>query len=609
MPQTLDISAFTIKIGGRKIDMAMEEDIVEIVVDTNLHLPDMCAMQLYDHDLRWVDNTGLLALGKEIEISVAHERRTVVLFKGEITGLESDFSAEEPAILLVRGYDKSHRLHRGRKTKSYLNVKDSDLVQQLAGNAGLQSDIEVTNTVYPYLLQHNQTDMEFLQQRAQRIGYLVYAVEGKLCWKKYPLGVSAGAAPRLGWGEDLRGFRPRVTGTHQADKVTVKGWNPAKKEAIIGQATAPTSTANQGGITDGGGAATKKAFGGAAEWIVVDNPVIDRSEAESVAKGILDAVSGSFVQAEGECLGNPLIKAGSVVEIAGVGQRFSGKYFVTAATHVFSVHTGYDTTFHIAGQDPNTLLSLIEPRSNSHGSGFPQGVVPGIVTNLDDPDGLGRVKIKFPWLSDQDESHWARLAAPMAGAQRGMMILPEVNDEVLVAFEHGDINQPYVMGALWNATDKPPLAKADVIADGKVKQRIWKSRVGHTILLDDTDNKGQIVIRDSTGKDEIVIDADKKTITIQVDQDYTLKAGNKIDVTGKQKITIKSESSDVTVEGTNITIDGRGNLAVKAKGNLDLQATGQLNIKGTQVSINANAAAEIKSSGMVQIQGSLVKIN
>src|SRR3972149_536693 len=84
------------------------------------------------------------------------------------------------------------------------------------------------------------------------------------------------------------------------------------------------------------------------------------------------------------------------------------------------------------------------------------GVVPGIVTNNQDPDGLGRVKIKFPWLSDDNETDWVRIATLMAGGQRGGFFLPEVGDEVLVAFEHGDINHPYVIGALWNGVDKPP---------------------------------------------------------------------------------------------------------------------------------------------------------
>ena len=123
-----------------------------------------------------------------------------------------------------------------------------------------------------------------------------------------------------------------------------------------------------------------------------------------------------------------------------------------------------------------------------NGGGAPEGVVVGIVTNNKDPQGLGRVKVKFPWLSADEESNWARLSSPMAGKDRGLFILPEVNDEVLVMFEHGDVNHPFVIGSLWNGTDKPPLS-ADQAVDGSgnVVRRILKTTAGHTITLDESD--------------------------------------------------------------------------------------------------------------------------
>ncbi|MCM0593896.1 MAG: phage baseplate assembly protein V [Gloeotrichia echinulata DEX184] len=107
------------------------------------------------------------------------------------------------------------------------------------------------------------------------------------------------------------------------------------------------------------------------------------------------------------------------------------------------------------------------------------GVVIGIVTNNQDPEKFGRVKVKFPWLSDDDESYWARIATPMAGKQMGIYFLPEVNDEVLVIFEQGDVRFPYIIGSLWNGKDIPPLTNED----GKNNVRLIKSRSGHVIRL------------------------------------------------------------------------------------------------------------------------------
>ena len=127
------------------------------------------------------------------------------------------------------------------------------------------------------------------------------------------------------------------------------------------------------------------------------------------------------------------------------------------------------------------------------------GMVVGIVTSTDDPDGLGRLKVKYPWLDDQAESPWARVMGPMAGPKRGLLCRPDVGDEVLVAFEHGDMNFPFVLGGVWNATDPPP----DHGADGDNNIRLLRSRSGHQITLDDTQGSEKIVIEDQSGSHRI----------------------------------------------------------------------------------------------------------
>ncbi len=132
-------------------------------------------------------------------------------------------------------------------------------------------------------------------------------------------------------------------------------------------------------------------------------------------------------------------------------------------------------------------------------SGRMYGVTTGLVTNIGDPDDLGRVKVRYPWIDDDVESPWARVVAPMAGASRGMVFRPEVGDEVLVAFEHGDMRYPFVMGALWNATDPPPAHGSD--ADNHL--RVIRSRSGHEITLDDTPGSEKVVIVDQSGSHRV----------------------------------------------------------------------------------------------------------
>lgn len=123
------------------------------------------------------------------------------------------------------------------------------------------------------------------------------------------------------------------------------------------------------------------------------------------------------------------------------------------------------------------------------------GVVIGIVKNLDDPDNMGRIQVNFPWLSGNNSSQWARIATLMAGSDRGSWFMPELEDEVLVAFDHGDIQHPYIVGFLWNGQDRPP--------SEQTRERMIRSLNGHTIrFLDSTPNAGDLgalVIEDAHG--------------------------------------------------------------------------------------------------------------
>ncbi|MGH4012332.1 MAG: phage baseplate assembly protein V [Pseudonocardiaceae bacterium] len=194
------------------------------------------------------------------------------------------------------------------------------------------------------------------------------------------------------------------------------------------------------------------------------------------------------------------------------------------------------------------------------------GVSFGIVTNNKDPDGLGRVRLKLPWLADDAESTWARVATPMAGPERGCYFLPEVDDEVLVAFEHGSPEFPYVLGGLWNGKDKPPVSNSD----GKNDVRMIKSRNGNVIRLTDTDGSEQIEIIDKSAKNSIVISTKDNKITITADADVVIQATN-----GKLQLS-----------GTGVEITSQADVKIEAKSNLALKSNAQLNIKGRIVNIN-----------------------
>lgn len=232
------------------------------------------------------------------------------------------------------------------------------------------------------------------------------------------------------------------------------------------------------------------------------------------------------------------------------------------------------------------------------------GVVIGLVTNNNDPQGLGRVKVKFPWLSDQLESDWFRVSSPMAGGGRGMMFLPEIDDEVLVAFEHGNPQRGFVVGSLWNGKDKPPVPIGDAVQGSKVERRRIQSRIGHTIELDDKDglihiqtSKGQVIeLQDDQGMRMSTSDGQQIYLSNNGGVALKTSGGKFIHASDSAKgVQIHDEAGNIididTMSGT-INITSMTTINIKSNGMVNLQSTGPMNIVGTMVNINTGGAAQ-----------------
>ena len=194
------------------------------------------------------------------------------------------------------------------------------------------------------------------------------------------------------------------------------------------------------------------------------------------------------------------------------------------------------------------------------------GVFIGVVTNNQDPDKLGRIKVKFPKVSADNETDWIRVATLFTGAEFGSYFLPNVNDEVLVAFESGDINLPIVIGSLWNGVVKPP----ETNSDGKNSICMIKSKSGHTIKLDNTDGSEVIQIVDKTQKNMITIDSATNTIKVTSDADISIEAKN----------------GAINLDAKEVNVTGSSAVAIVSKGDLDVKATGNANVKGKMINLN-----------------------
>lgn len=208
------------------------------------------------------------------------------------------------------------------------------------------------------------------------------------------------------------------------------------------------------------------------------------------------------------------------------------------------------------------------PRGGSGDDGL-AGVSIAIVRDNDDPEGMGRVKLEYPWRETSNESYWARIAVPMAGDERGTYFLPEVGDEVLVAFENGDIDHPYVLGALWNGQDDPPANNTD----GNNNVRRITSRSGHELTFDDGESDGKVVIETAAGH------------TIELD-----------DASGSETITIEDTG------GNEIEFDG-------TSGSLSMSGGGKISVEAPMIEISSDGNLSIEAGGMLTLEGAIIKLN
>lgn len=505
-----------------------------------------------------------------------------LLIEGEITAIEVHFNDKSEAPIIVRGYDMSHRLHRGRQNRSFLNNTDSDIVRKIGQEVGIQpGKIDDSGEAHEYVFQENQTNMEFLRQRAARIGFELFIEEGKINFCKPEIREPV----ELKWLDEISSFSTRVTSAEQVSSVEVRSWDYSQKRLITSTAKSEnviTNTGNQ----QGSSSSNKFNISKAPQMIVVDKPVFSAKEAEKMAQALCDELGGEFVYADAKAEGNPKIRPARVVNLQNMGTRFSGSYYITETRHFYNQRV-YTTEFSVRGLRSGNLYTSISPQTHLQPG---QTFLVGVVTNNQDPKGLSRVKVKFPTLTEEHESYWARMVSTGAGFGRGTDWLPEINDEVLVGFEHGDIHRPYIIGAVWNGKDAPPTSVKDSVVSGRVRLRTLKTRVGHQLQFVDEDkatsntgvyietkNKHKISINDTRKFIEIETSAGQKILLNDLDGSISIKANTRIDNTAIASISSKALTIDST-SGANMSMKSGAAMSMVAGAAINMTAGGAITI-------------------------------
>ncbi|MFL5932111.1 MAG: VgrG-related protein [Gaiellaceae bacterium] len=572
-----------VKIDGVPVDNHL---IQEVRVQDSLSLPTAFSITFAPRDLgRGVDPLAVQgvdpSIGAEVAISLGAPRdsQKQKLAEGEITALEPNF-APEGIRLVASGYDKSHRLHRNRKTRTFQRMTSAQIVQKVVSEVGLSAQVDATTPQHEFVQQNNETDWEFIHRLASMLAYEVVIEGRRLRFGKIPesgrpLELEYGVNTSNGSAVRLHTFYPRATSAQQIKEVVVRGWDAKTKREIVGKATVQQRGSKIGISRQ----EVLKSFG-AGVITVADAPVATVEEANALALSVGWNVGDGFVGAFGTCEGNPRVKAGAWLKVKGLGAEFSGTYRCSATTHVYG--GGYSTSFEVLGRSPRDLLDLARPvTKNTWGD----TLVVGIVTNNDDPEKLARVRVKYPTLDDENEGAWARVVAVGAGPERGQLMLPQVGDEVLIGFEGGNPHRPYVLGALWNGKDKPRTEHWDPRGTGKPDGSYVLRSPKHIDIAAVED----VVIK--ADKDMTVVVKGKSTETVEKTQEMTVKQSFKLDaateltlVCGRAKIVLKQDGT-INIEGGNVTVSGQMGTTVKGT-KVDVQGTGPVTVKGATVAIN-----------------------
>ncbi|HWC26695.1 MAG TPA: VgrG-related protein [Solirubrobacteraceae bacterium] len=573
-------AACRITLGGSELDPALVARVIELRVETTAALPDVCTIRLMETspaaggELKVIDDARF-KLGSPLAVRLAKPigGQLAPVFDGEITTVEAELGAGDlgdPVLeLVVVAHDRSHRMHRQTTTRTFRQVTVTDIARKMAKEHGLKLGTlaEIGGGAAEVRHQVGETDWAFLSRLVANHGGELNITGGALHVVDPEQKTSAVA--ELVYGENLSRFRPRVSTVGQVAEVTVHGWDPLQKQEIVAEARPKASTEVERAAVDGDVGGTSVLISGAA--------ISTAAEAKAQAAAVARHIGHERVQATAVVAGDPKLLAGEYVAISGVGTRFGGTHRIVSAVHLYGAR-GYTTRLTLgAGGRP-----LADAVGGARPHAFADHLAVALVTANDDPDKLGRVKVKYPVLGGEVESGWARIVWGAAGSARGVVALPHVNDEVVVGFEHGDVRRPFVLGTLFNGKDTPgaDLVKPASSLAARFPRDLDVATQKQTLLASDegltlTTSKGPIEL--SAGK-EMKLAASAggapSALTIETTGQVKMngKQGVEISATGPLKIT---SQAPVTVESS---------AALQLKGAVvQVQASGVLQLSGATV--------------------------
>lgn len=536
-----------------------------------------------------VSNAAYFKPGGAIKINAGYGSEEETIFEGVVVKHGIKITGDNYSRLIVECRDKAVAMTIGRKNANYVDSKDSDIITKLIGNcSGLTADAGATTTQYKELVQYYCTDWDFMLSRAEVNGLLVIVDDAKVSVK--PPATDGTPQLKVTYGNDLLEFHANIDARTQFSKVQGVSWD-VKNQAIVQQQAAPKTLNEQGDLTS---STLAKVIGLDVFRLQTPAPLESAAlkswaDAQQIKSGL------ARVQGRMRFQGSAKAKAGELIELEGVGNRFNGKVFVSSVHHVVS--DGNWVTEVEFGMPHNWFADnrdLAVPPASGLLPGI-EGLHVGVVKKLDaDPEGQYKVQVSIPVLQAETDGVWARLMQFYASDGIGAFFVPEIGDEVVLGYFNNDPSNPVILGSLYSSKRKPPY---ELTADNFKKAIVTKSK----LKLEFDDDK-KIVTIITPGKNQIVISDDGKSILLKDQTNNQIKLSEDgILLDSPKDITISAKGK--------ISISAVGNVAVDSKADFEAGATNITHTAKAGFTAKGNASAEISASGQTTVKGSMVMIN
>ncbi|ARS39418.1 hypothetical protein CA265_07025 [Sphingobacteriaceae bacterium GW460-11-11-14-LB5] len=575
MPANSGAQSFSIKVNGQALSDAV--GILEIVVTNLVNAIPKARVVVMDgsaaaQNFELSNGTDFIP-GAEIEIAAGYNGENEVIFSGLIIS-QTIKANESGSQMEIECRDKAVKLTAGRKNKIWENTSDADAITDLAGQNGITADIDGLDLQHKQLVQFNCSNWDFIVTRAELNSALIITEAGKLSIALPDAGQEITAT--YTYGSEIYDFEAQMDARTQYPQVITKNWNYTSQEVKEETSTAK-SLPQQGNIS---GDDLSGVLGWEDNSLYHSGNVAEQESAEwasaQLFRSRLNRLIGNF-----RVQGDHKLKPGIIVELLGIGERFSGKCWVTGVIHSYSGEAAWYSHVQF-GLDKNLHSYSFDDIVEKPASGIippVNGLQIGIVTQLEsDPDGENRIRVRLPTVEKEGDGIWARLAAVDAGKDHGWVWNPEIDDEVIVGFINDDPRDAVILGRLYSSSFPPHVEAKD---DNYLKGLSTKSKLQLSF-----DDEKKIIKIETPGGHSIKLDEDQKQIAIQDMNGNKIEMGEDgIKIESIKDITLKA-SGDLKIDGTNITTNANAQLKLSGSGGTELSSSAITKVKGSMVQIN-----------------------